>query len=326
MYIKEEIRDIASSFQRARVLLTGIELGVFSAIRDEAKTSEQISAALGTDPRATDRLLNALCAMELLGKKKNLFTNTPESRKYLVQDSEEYLSGLMHMVNLWDRWTHLTDTIRQGTPAPKTTASARSSAWIESFIGAMHDRGRAQGQVLASDLDLSAARTMLDVGGGSGDFAMAFVVANEEMTATVFDLPDVIPLTERYIANRGLGSRVQTVAGNFHTDPLPSGYDLVLLSAIVHMNSREENRALVKKCAAALNHSGRLIILDHIMTADRTKPAAGTLFALNMLVGTQSGDTYTDEEIRSWLDAAGLLFLEQNATPFGISYIIGLKL
>ena len=325
MYIKEEIRDLAMSFQRARVLLTGFELGVFSAIGDGSLTSGEIAAALGTHHRATDRLLNALCALELLVKRNGQFSNTDEGRKYLVESSADYLSGLMHVVNLWDRWTFLTEAVRAGEPAAPIARAGRSGSWLQSFIGAMHDRGISQGRVLAYDLDLSDVRRMLDVGGGSGDFAMAFVQANPAMRATVFDLSDVIPLTAEYIARQGLTERIDTVAGDFHADPLPEGFDLVLLSAIVHMNDPDQNRKLVNKCAGALNPNGRLVILDHVMSEDRTRTPAGALFALNMIVGTRAGDTYTQSEMEKWIASAGLVFTERRETPFGSACVIAVK-
>jgi SAM-dependent methyltransferase len=325
MYTKNDIRELASSFQRVRAFLTGFELGVFTEIGKDSKSSADIAAALHTDPRATDRLLNALAAMKFLLKEADRFSNAPESLTYLARGGDEYLSGLMHTVNLWDRWTQLTETVRTGKPVATGGRPARSETWVRSFIGAMHDRAKVQGAMLAAMFDLGPARRMLDVGGGSGDFAMGFVKANPGMTATVFDLPDVVPLTMEYVDRQGLGDRVDTVAGDFHTDPLPAGYDVVLLSAIVHMNGHDGNARLVRKCAEALNPSGMLIILDHVMNDDRTEPLAGALFALNMLVGTPSGDTYTAAEMREWIEAAGLAWVESRETPFGNACVLGRK-
>ena len=125
------------------------------------------------------------------------------------------------------------------------------------------------------------------------------------MTATLFDLPDVAEMGRARITDAGLMDRVTIVAGNYYTDVLPAGHDLALVSAIIHMNSPEQNVALYKKIFDALVPGGRIVIRDHVMKPDRTIPKAGALFAINMLVGTPGGGTYTYDEIKTGLTAAG---------------------
>jgi hypothetical protein len=138
----------------------------------------------------------------------------------------------------------------------------------------------------------------------------------------VFDLPDVVPLTARYVEAAGLSDRIFTVAGDYTTDVLPTGFDLVFLSAIVHSHSPEENTALLRKAAGSLDAGGRVAILDWIMTPDRIEPVRGAFFALNMLVGTRAGDTYTETEMRGWCEAAGLPRVERHETAAGTSLLI----
>lgn len=162
-------------------------------------------------------------------------------------------------------------------------------------------------------------------GGGSGAYAAAFVRAKKGIRATVFDLRQVTRLTREYIKKEGLLDRIKIVAGDYNVDNFGRGFDLVFLSAIAHSNSPSENRILIKKCVSALNPGGRLLIQDFIMDEDKTTPLFGALFSLNMLVATDSGDTYTEPELRAWLKSAGLSEIKRRDTDFGASLIIGKK-
>ena len=141
----------------------------------------------------------------------------------------------------------------------------------------------------------------------------------------IFDLPNVVPVTRKYIDKANLGQSVVTVAGDYLSDDLGSGFDLVLMSAIIHINNPEENRILIKKGADALSPGGQLVIMDHLMSEDRTEPLQGAVFAINMLVGTKHGDTYTRDEIGGWMKAAGLGGIKTLDSPTGVQYIIGIK-
>ncbi|MBA4407721.1 acetylserotonin O-methyltransferase, partial [bacterium] len=197
--------------------------------------------------------------------------------------------------------------------------------WLESFIGAMHYRGIKEAKLTSMLLDLSKVNHMLDVGGGSGAFAMEFIKKNPNMNAVVFDLPNVIPITGRYVAEERMTEKFSFLSGNYLTNDLGNGYDLILLSAIVHINSLEENNMLIKKCYDSLNNGGQIVIKDWVMNEDRTEPAGGAYFALNMLVGTERGDTYTETEMKNWFTNAGIKKIERKDTSFGSSLMIGHK-
>lgn len=322
----DDIRQIAMGFQASRILLTAYELGLFTALGRRSRKSDDIAGILHTDPRATDRLMNALCAMGLLEKKRGKFSNSRAAERYLDQGEPEYLSNLMHTVHLWRTWSTLTESVRAGTAAGRTTGvNDRSDNWLESFIAAMHYRAVREAIDVVRKINLDGISRVLDVGGGSGAYAMAFVRAKKRITATVFDLPNVIPLAKRYVEEAGLTNKIDFTTGDYLNDELGIGYDLVLLSAIVHSNSDEENRLLIQKCARALNPNGRVVVQDFIMDDERTSPRHGALFALNMLVGTEKGDTYSETEIRSWMNAAGLKKIRRNKIPALAEQIIGIK-
>ncbi len=320
-----DIRAMASGFRVSRILLTAFELGVFTALDEGDKTAEEVSELIGTDARATDRLMNALCGTGLLTRKEDRFHNHEVAGRYLVKGKPEYLAGLGHYVNLWDRWSTLTAAVRAGTAIGTEPVTDRGDEWLRSFIGAMHDRGSRQAPAQIAGIDLTGVRRVLDLGGGPGDFAMAFARANDTITATVFDLPPVVPLAREYIKEAGLSDRVDTRAGDYLVDDLGTGYDLVFLSAIVHSLSPDDCRFLIRKCADALEPGGRVIVQDWVMSEDRTEPAEGALFAINMLVNTLAGDAYTESEIHSWFREAGLTEMATNETPSGSAQVIGRK-
>lgn len=324
-FTREEIREIASGFQRSRVLLTAYELDLFSALGKGPATSADVASAIGTDQRATDRLMNALCTMGFLRSQNGVFTNTESAAELLVRGSPGYIAGLMHTVHLWDTWSTLTAAVRQGRTIPTGETGDRDGAWLHSFIAAMHDRAVRTAPAIIAQMDLAGVSRVLDVGGGSGVYAMAFIRADPSLRATVFDLPEVIPLTGQYLEREGLRERVEIAAGDYLNDDLGSDFDLVFLSAIIHSNSVAENRLLMARCTQALKTGGRVVVQDFIMDEDRTTPVHGALFALNMLVGTRAGDTYTEFEVRSWMEEAGLMDITRQETGFGTTQIIGRK-
>jgi SAM-dependent methyltransferase len=318
-----EFQEMVQAFRKSRVILTGYELDVFSLIDQGHSTSEDIAKVLKTDPRATDRLLNAIVAAGLLNKKGINFSNTDFASRFLVKGNSAYMAGLAHTVNMWKTWSDLTECVRKGsTVKMDAPIETRENRWLESFIAAMHARS-SQAKEVAEVLDLSETTNILDVGGGSGIFLYEFIRKNNRIKGVIFDLPPVIPITKEYISREGFEAVVSTREGNYLTDSFGSGYDMIFLSAVVHINSPEENRILVQKCADAVIPGGKLVILDHIMSEDRTEPAVGAFFALNMLVGTEKGDTYTEREIRSWMEIAGFGSIERINTSQGTSLLCG---
>ncbi|HUL44855.1 MAG TPA: methyltransferase [Bacteroidota bacterium] len=322
----DDLRTIAYRFQESRILLTAFELGVFTALRKRRMSSAAVAEKIGTNPRATDRLLNALVVMQLLEKNTKGFANSEAASRLLAGGSGEYLAGLAHTAHLWISWSTLTDAVREGSSVLGKRASIpRSSDWLESFIAAMHDRAKIQAPAIVGMIDLTGVHRVLDVGGGPGTFAMAFVRARRSILATVFDLPSVLPITRRYIQEGHCEKKIDLASGDYTADPLPKGYDLVFLSAVIHSNSAAQNKSLIRKCAKALNPGGRVIVQDWIMDEMRIHPAVGAFFSLNMLVGTSAGDTYTEKEVRSWMNAAGLSRMERKETPFAVSQMIGYR-
>lgn len=297
--VKNALWTTAAGFRMARILLTAVELDVFTDIGNARKSAAEVAEEAGTDARATEVLLNALVAMGYLKKKAGRFSNTAVSRRHLVKGSEDYLGGpLGHSNYLWMTWSQLTKVVRSGKPAEVEAPDYAT----ESFIMAMAAGARETAPVVADVLDFAGVRRLLDLGGGPGTFAIEFAGRNPGLEAVVFDRPDVVPIARRVIAAAGMSERVRTAAGNFLHDDIGSGYDLVFVSSIIHSYGAEQNRLILRKAHDALNPGGQVVVRDFIMEEGKTKPASGAIFAINMLVNTDSGATYSEIEVRQWLE------------------------
>lgn len=321
----KKIQETANAFKESRVLLTAIELGIFTILNKRRLSSEDIAAELDVSIKGIDRLLNVLTGMGYLFKRNGKFINHPDISDILVKGEENYLGNLHHTATLWDRWSTLTESVRTGTAVFKKAINERGNDWLEAFIAAMHHRGVGQAKVLSMLIDLSNVKKMLDVGGGSGAFSMGFIAANKDIKAVLFDLPNVIPISRKYVLDASLIDNFSFIEGDYLSDDFGNGYDLILLSAIVHINTNEENALLIKKCAKVLNKGGQIVINDHIMDEDRVKPETGAMFALNMLVSTTGGDTFTKSEMTNWLNDAGITDIVLLKTSYNSDILIGKK-
>jgi predicted O-methyltransferase YrrM len=301
----ENILEAGRTFWLSRPILAAAELGFFAALAEKPGTTESLTERLNTNPRATGMLLDALAALRLLDKANGSYSVPEGLVPFLSEDSEEtILPMLRHHSHIFRRWAELPDVVRTGKPA-KTPDEERPLHEMKAFIGAMDVVGRMQAAKTVARVDTNGRRRILDVGGASGTYTIAFLRRNPDMRGTIFDLPLVIDLARERLSEEGFRDRVDLVPGNFYEDPLPGGYDLVLISAIIHQNSREQNRDLYRKAYEALEPGGKIVVRDHVMDESRTTPVGGALFAINMLVATPGGGTYTFDEIREDLESAG---------------------
>lgn len=294
----EQLRDLLWSFREVRVVLTAIELDLFAQL-GEGASAEQLAGRIHTDPRATEMLLNALVSLDLLLKRDGRFLNTELSARELTGDNR---MALMHQVELWKRWSSLTDCVRAGTAV---LPGQRDEAGTEAFIAAMHrNAGERAGHIIEA-VDASQSRNMLDLGGGSGAYSIAFAQANPQLHSTILDHEAVLKIAARHIAAAGLTGRIKTRVGDMLISDLGAGYDLVFLSQVLHMFSDDECRALLQRAYGVLIPTGRIVIQEFILDPDKTSPRWPVFFSLNMLVGTGAGAAYSVGDIRDWLQQAG---------------------
>ena len=313
------------AYQDSRILLTAIELDLFNAVGADAP-AEEIAERLDTDPRATEMLLNALVAVEMLKKRDGLFTSTPMAAQYLTAGSpDNERDAWMHSVNQWARWSRLTSCIRTGKAPVLPEIGARGESWIRAFIAAMHRNAAGRAPQLVETVGASTVTRMLDIGGGSGAYSIAFALANPDLHAEVFDLPEVLPIAQGHIDDAGLTGRVVTRAGDLRRDDFGDGYDLILLSAICHMFGEDGNRDMLRRAYRALAPAGRVAIQDFVLEEDKTAPRMGAVFALNMLVSTHGGNSYSHEEYTGWLKEAGFRDVRRHWPGEPTGLIVGVR-
>lgn len=305
----DELVQVMRGYQESRALLTGVELDVFSAVGAGA-TAGEAASVVGCDGRAMEMLLHALVALGALEKREGRFFNTEVTARFLCGSSaDNQRPAMMHSVNGWRTWNTLTECVRTGTSV--VVPVAHDPGQTRSFIAAMHRSAGVNAQVLVDVVGAGGVRRLLDVGGGSGAYSIAFAQANPSLRADVFDLAPVTEIAQEHIAAAGVGDRVRTRVDDLRSDALGEGYDLVLLSAICHMLSENENRDLLRRCASALVPGGRLVIREFILNSDKTGPRAAAMFSLNMLVGTRGGASYSEAEYRAWMGEAGFRGIER---------------
>ena len=323
---EESILELARGFMASRVLLSGAELDLFTLLAKDPLTAEEIAVAAKAELRGIVILLDALSAIGLLLKKDGSYHIEPSVAPLLSTSApDSILPMVLHMGAVWRNWSQLTDAVLGKNTPNLETKGALAKDNLKAFIGAMHVVASKAAPEVVAAINPGRARRLLDVGGGSGTYTLAMLSAMPEMKATLFDLPRVIEMAHDRIQSADMLDRVKLVAGDFYKDELPPGHDLAFLSAIIHQNSSEQNELLYGRICRALNSGGRIVIRDHVMSPDRTQPLEGALFSINMLVGTEGGRTYTFDEIKEGLTAAGFTRINLIRTKGMFSLVEGFK-
>ncbi len=320
--LPDEVVDLIRGFMPSRAVLTALELDIFTVV-GESGTASQVAAKIQCAERATEMLLNALVGLKLLVKQDGVYANTPLAARFFVEGTPDSARmGQLHMANLWKRWSTLTEAVREGT----SVAPRPSNGSVKPFMAAMDVNARGRARAIAQAIQLDGTKRMLDLGGGSGAYSIAFAKAAPDMHSEIIDMADVLPITEEHIRKAGLVGRITTRPGDMLTVPLETGkYDLVLLSAICHMFSPEENQQLLNRAYTALAPQGRLVVSDFVLEPDKTAPRFAALFSLNMLVGTRSGASYSEPEYTEWMRRAGFAETKRLHMAGPASLMIGTK-
>jgi len=309
---------LASGHVESRILQVAVSLKLFDLLDNAQRTTASMAAALRTDPRATELLLNALVAMELLDKRGEEFALTSVAARYLITASPQYYGSMVLFDgSLWSSWSGLQEAVRSGNPVRPADMYQGDSKETERFILAMDSLVKARGDaaVVAGMLDLTGVKEMLDVGPGPATYVIELCKKYPLLHATLFDLPETMKFTRRFVEASGLVGRIRLVTGDYRTDTIPGSYGLIFLSNIIHSEGVEENRALLKKLYGCLGNRGRIVIKDHILDGSHTQPCAGAIFALLMLLTTRLGQCYSADEVKAWLESAGLPSVEEFPLP-----------
>ncbi|HSA65144.1 MAG TPA: methyltransferase [Nitrospira sp.] len=299
-------------YWETKILLTAVRLDVFSVLNGKPKTAAETAARVGAHEPTLVLLLNALVAMGLLMKSARLYGNSGTAEAHLVRHSPQYIGHLLLLHDAeWNNWGHLEETIRSGKRTVDRHVFETDPDLGANVLAVLHRIGRQSGPELAKRLRLEGPQHLLDLGGGAGTNAIAFCQVYPGLTATVFELPATLTLTEKTVKDAGLESRISLRGGDFNRDGLGGPYDVVLMSDILHYQTFETNLALVKKVYDHLTPGGRLVIKDRFLDESGTGPAWTTAFAVHIVVNTQQGACYKTTDAKQWLSEAGFTSLEE---------------
>ena len=321
----EKILRISGAYWQSCALHAAVKLNLFTIIGDQPTTAAKAAEKIGADPRSVEVLLNAMAALEFVEKRNGEFRNTKLSAKFLCRDSAEYVGFMvMHHHHLIDSWGKLDDVVMTGRPV-RSRSSHGADQLREAFLMGMFNMAMALAPKLSKEIDLTGRRTLLDLGGGPGTWAVHFCLANPELRATVFDLPTSAPFAKKIVDRFKVGDRVDFQGGDFTSDPLPGGYDAAWLSHILHGENPEQCQEIVNKAAGAINPGGLVMIHEFILDNDGAGPVFPTLFSLNMLAGTDGGRAYTEQDLADMLTRAGAGAVERApfSSPNGNGVMVG---
>jgi (2Fe-2S) ferredoxin/predicted O-methyltransferase YrrM len=319
--LPDRLNEMIRGFMPSRCVLTALELDIFTAVGDGAN-AEQVGTRIHANARAAGILLGALVSLGLLAKTGDEYKNTPETARFFVQGSKDnQRNGLLHSANIWHRWSTLTEVVRRGTHIPIDAAS--TPEWTTNFIAGMQRNSKDRAPLVVKALGKTGVRRILDLGGGSGAYSIAFAKASPEAQCEILDLPEVVPLTTEYVSKASVAEQVRIRAGDMLHDDFGSGYDIVMLNAICHMFSEEQNLDIFRRARKALAQNGRLVVQDFILNPDKTGPQHAALFSVNMLVGTDAGASYSEVEYASWMKAAGFTEVNRIKLPGPSDLIVG---
>jgi acetylserotonin N-methyltransferase len=328
------ILELLESFRRSKVMFTALTLGVFDRLAQGSAARDVLARDLKCNADALGRLLDANVCLGLLSQNAGVYANTPAAALYLTSDSPRRLSGYARYSDavLWKLWAHLDDAIREGTHRWKQAygfegsifaSLFRSDADRREFLMGMHGQGLISSPQVVAAFDLGHYRRLVDLGGATGHLAMAACRRYPQLRATVFDLPEVLPVARELIAAEGLTERIDLVGGDFFSAVLPEA-DLYSLGRIVHDWSEDKVRLLLRRIYDRLPVGGALLVLEKLLDDDRSGPPWAVLQSLNMLVCTE-GKERTLAEYQALLEAAGFRRVEGRRTDAPLDAVLAVK-
>jgi len=302
----KQFRDVVYSFRLARIIFTALDLDLFNIMGRRTLTIPQLSKQLHASQRGLEILCRSLASTGLLIKSKAGYRTNTFANTYLQKSSREFRGDyLALMQRQWKEWSRLTEVVISGMPVdgqePETPEYRRSFTW------AMHHRSQEPAQQVAKQVSMKTARSFLDLGGGPGTYALAFLKNNPQLQATVLDRPAALEVAQTLAKHDSVESRLSLQSGNFINDKIAGTYDIVWYSNVLHIYSPSENLKVFRKIKRALKPGGRLLIQDTFLEDPQGLwPLEANLFAVTMLLYTDTGNTYPLQDVRTWLHKAGL--------------------
>jgi O-methyltransferase domain/Dimerisation domain len=330
----DQILQVGLGFWASKVLLSAVEMELFTELAKHPEDAEAVRDRLGLHPRSSRDFLDALVALGLLERRDGIYCNTPSTDFFLDKRKPSYLGGLLEMANhrLYGFWGHLTEALRTGQPqneaqsgeTPFFEALYADPARLKGFLAAMSGLSHGANLAIARQFPWHEYKTFVDVGTAQGDLAAQIALANPHITGIGFDLPEVAPVFEEFVEHNGLRGRLHFVGGNFFSDDLPHA-DVLVMGHVLHDWSLDEKRMLIGKAHAALPDGGALIVYEAIIDDDRSENVFGLLMSLNMLIETEGGSDYTAADCIGWMTDAGFTRTRAEHLVGPDSMVIGVK-
>ena len=328
------VLDLLEAFRRSKTMFAAVNLGVFDTLGVRAHTLDDLTDRLKANRDALERLLDACVGLGLLAKDADRYRNTPAARAYLCSDSPDRLTGYLNFSNQvsWNLWSHLEDAVREGTnrwkqaygwDAPIFDSFFKDDFSKREFLMGMNGQGMISSPLVVSAFDLGRFTRLVDLGGATGHLAIAACRRYPHLKATVFDLPDAMPLAREMIADSGVGDRVEAVPGDFFKDELPKA-DLYAVGRILHDWAEPQILSLLKKIHDTLPSGGALLVAEKMLNADKTGPRWAQMQNLNMLTCTE-GKERTLIEYEELLVKSGFTEVQGCVTPSPLDAILAVK-
>jgi hypothetical protein len=322
------IMDVGMGFWPSKVLLSAIELDLFTQLGDTSMAGKEIGERVGLHPRAIHDFLDSLVALRFLDRDGDgpagRYRNSAEAAEFLDEKSPAYVGGFLKMCNarLYGFWGDLTDALRTGQPQNETKGGGNpmfaelyaDPARLEQFLHAMAGVSLGSTHALAEQFDFTRYDTVCDVGGATGLQSMVLARRYPELHCTTYDLPVVAPIAEKAIAAAGLSQRVTVAAGDFFADPLPRA-DVIVMGQILHDWNLDRKMQLISAAYDALPDGGALIAVESLIDDARRENVFGLMMSLNMLVEFGDAFDYTGSDFAGWCREIG--FREVDILPLG---------
>jgi hypothetical protein len=307
----ERLMQLMWGYAAPLVLETAVRLRIFDKLEAGPKTADDLAAASGASVRGLRIILNALVGLEFLSTDSHgRYANSAESSAFLVSSRPVFFGGMLQHTSshLLPKWLQLNEIVRTGSPATAVNRQMAGAAFFEQFVEDLYPFNLRSAEVLADALKIAAARapvSVLDLAAGSGVWGITLAKASPQVQVTAVDWPGVIEVTQKVAAKQGVAERFRFVPGDLQDADFGTGHQIAALGHILHSEGEERSRALLKKTFAALAPGGTIAIAEFLVNDNRTGPPNALIFAVNMLVNTDVGDTFSFREIKGWLEEAG---------------------
>ncbi len=332
------IMQTATAFWASKVLLTAVELDLFTTLGDGQQSADQLGKALGLHPRGTFDFFDALVALKFLDRDgdgpEGKYRNTPQTAAFLNKKSPTYIGGLPQMLNsrLFGYWNHLGTALKTGQPQNEVKHGGKSifealyanEESLGEFLDAMTGFQAANFAMLAQKFDFPKYKTLSDVGGALALLSRIVATHHQHLSCTSFDLPPVAPLAGKEIKAAGMESRIKPISGDFFKDDLPRA-DVVTMGNILHDWNLENKKILIRKAYDALPAGGAFIAIENVIDDARRENAFGLLMSLNMLIEFGDAFDYTYADFQGWCREAGFQRFEMIALAGPTSAVVAYK-